>query len=123
MANKINSQALEESNLNTLSISQLRKDFNDRVIAPGDAEYDQAQTLFYGGMDRHPAVIIQVKGVDDVVRVLKLARETGLPLAIRSGGHSVAGHSVSEDGIVLDLARMRDLQLTSKGKMPGRRQV
>src|SRR5215216_755343 len=116
MANKINSQALEESNLNTLSISQLRKDFDDRVIAPGDVEYDQARTLFYGGMDRHPAVIIRVKGADDVVRVLKLARETGLPLAVRSGGHSVAGHSISEDGIVLDLAGMRDLQIDVEGQ-------
>jgi len=116
MAKKINSQALEESNLNTLSISQLRKDFNDRVIAPGDAGYDQARTLFYGGMDHHPAVIIRVKGVDDVVRVLKLARETGLPLAVRSGGHSVAGHSISEGGIVLDLAGMRDLQIDIEGQ-------
>src|SRR3569832_1094149 len=111
MKNRTNSQALQESNPDALSISQLRNAFNDRVIAPGDAEYDQARALFYGGMDRHPAVIIRVKGVDDVVRVLELARETGLPLAVRSGGHSVAGHSFSEGGIVLDLSKMRDLQL------------
>lgn len=116
MANKINSQVLRpETNSPALSISQLRTDFNDRVIAPGDAEYDQARTLFYGGMDRHPAVIIRAKDVDDVVRVVNLARLTGLPLAIRSGGHSVAGHSVSEGGIVLDLSEMRDLQIDVEG--------
>jgi FAD/FMN-containing dehydrogenase len=110
--NKTNSQALQkESNLNTLSISQLRTDLNGRVITPVDAEYDQARTVFYGGIDRRPAVIIRVKDVDDVVRVVKLAHETGLPLAVRSGGHSVAGHSVAEGGIVLDLSNMRDLQI------------
>ena len=117
MVNKTNSQVLQqESNPNTLSISQLRKDFKDRVIAPKDAEYDKARTLFYGGMDRHPAVIIRVKDVDDVVRVVNLARETGLPLAIRSGGHSVAGHSIADHGIVLDLAGMRDLQIDVRGQ-------
>jgi FAD/FMN-containing dehydrogenase len=117
MVNKTNSQTLQqESNPNTLSISQLRTDFNGRVIAPNDAEYDKARALFYGGMDRRPAVIIRVKDVDDVVRVVKLARETGLPLAIRSGGHSVAGHSVADNGIVLDLAGMRDLQIDVRGQ-------
>jgi FAD/FMN-containing dehydrogenase len=117
MANKTNSQALQpESNPNTLSIPQLRKDFNGRVIAPSDPEYDQARTLFYGGMDRRPAVIIRVKDADDVARVVSLARETGLPLAIRSGGHSVAGHSVTDGGIVLDLSDMRDLQIDVEGR-------
>jgi FAD/FMN-containing dehydrogenase len=117
MVNKTNSQALrQESNPNTLSIQQLRTDFNGQVIAPGDPEYDQARTLFYGGMDRHPAVIIRVKDADDVAHVLSLARETGLRLAVRSGGHSVAGHSVSDGGIVLDLADMRDLQIDVKGQ-------
>jgi FAD/FMN-containing dehydrogenase len=67
-------------------------------------------------MNRHPAVIIRVKDVDDDVRVVNLARETGLPLAIRSGGHSVAGHSVADNGIVLDLSAMRDLQIDVEGQ-------
>ena len=115
MVNKTNSQVLQQES-NTLSISQLRKDFKDRIIAPEDAEYDKARTLFYGGMDRHPAVIIRVKNVDDVVRVVNLARETGLPLAVRSGGHSVAGYSMADHGIVLDLSEMRDLQIDVKGQ-------
>src|ERR1041384_3739013 len=117
MVNKTNSQALQQaSNPNTISIAQLRTEFKDRVFAPGDAEYDKARTLFYGGMDRHPAVIIRVKDVDDVVRVVKIARETGLPLAVRSGGHSVAGHSIADNGIVLDLSGMRDLQIDVDGQ-------
>ncbi|MCI0554773.1 MAG: FAD-dependent oxidoreductase, partial [Anaerolineae bacterium] len=83
----------------TLSIPELHSMFNGKVIAPDDNEYDKARTVFYGGIDRHPAVIIRVKNADDVARVISLARETGLELAVRSGGHSVVGHSVTDGGI------------------------
>ena len=94
-----------------LSIEELRTTFPDRVIAPNDSEYDKARTTFYGGIDRRPAVIVRVTNADEVARVIGLARETGLELAIRSGGHSVIGHCVSDGGIVLDLAIMRGLQI------------
>ena len=67
--------------------------------------------MFYGGIDRHPAVIVRVKDDMDVARVVSLARESGLELAVRSGGHSIPGHSVSEGGIVIDLADMRALEI------------
>jgi FAD/FMN-containing dehydrogenase len=94
-----------------ISIPQLRAALNGRVIAPGDAGYDQARTVFYGGIDRRPAVIARAADAADIAHVVTLARETGLELAVRSGGHSVAGHSVSEGGIVLDLANMRKLDI------------
>lgn len=94
-----------------LSIPQLRAALNGRVIVPGDAGYEEARTVFYGGIDRRPAVIVRVKDATDVSRVVLLAREAGLELAVRSGGHSAAGHSVSEGGIVLDLSDMRALQI------------
>lgn len=100
----------------TLSISDLRKSFNGNVIAPGDAEYDSARTTFYGGIDHHPAVIIRVRNADEVARVIALARETGMELAVRSGGHSPVGHSISNGGITLDLSRMRDLQIDVDAK-------
>ena len=112
MVNKTNVQAARGSTTpTTISIPQLRKDFKDRVIAPGDPEYDKARTVFYGGVDRHPAVIIKVADANDVSRVVNLARESGLELAIRSGGHSSVGHSVTEGGIMLDLSNMKDLQI------------
>ena len=86
------------------------------MIAPGDPEYDQARTVFYGGMDRRPAVIIRVEDAGDVARVVSLRSETGLELAVRSGGHSVAGHSVTDGGIVLDLSDMKALQIDVKGR-------
>ena len=94
-----------ETNSTTLSIPQLRAALNGRVIAPDDAGYDEARTVFYGGIDRRPAVIVRVADATDVAHVVSLARETGLELAVRSGGHSLAGHSVSDGGIVLDLSR------------------
>ncbi len=94
-----------------LSIPKLRSAFHGQVIAPGDPAYDEARTLFYGGIDRRPAVIIRAKDADEVSRVIALARKTGLELAVRSGGHSVAGYSVSEGGIVLDLSEMCSLQI------------
>ena len=112
MVNKTNVQAAPA----TISIPKLRKDFKNRVIAPGDPDYDKARTVFYGGVDRHPAIIIKVADTNDVVRVVNLARESGLELAIRSGGHSTAGHSVTEGGIVLDLSNMKDLQIDVEGR-------
>ncbi len=93
------------------SISQLRAALKGQVIAPGDPEYDRGRTVFYGGFDRRPAVIARVADETDVSRVVSLARETGLELAIRSGGHSLSGHGVSEGGIVLDLSTMRALDI------------
>jgi FAD binding domain len=96
----------------TNSIPQLRAAFNGRLITPDDATYDQARTVFYGGFDqRHPALIIRVADATDVARVVELARQTGLKLAVRSGGHSNAGHGVSDGGIVLDLGELRALDL------------
>ena len=90
---------------------RLGKDIDGRVIAPGDAEYDEARSLFYGGLDKRPTAIVRVASDADVARVIAEARDTGLELAVRSGGHSVAGHSTTEGGIVLDLSDMNALAI------------
>lgn len=100
----------------TISISDLRAALKGRVIAPGDPEYDKARTTFYGGIDRRPSAIVRVANADDVSRVVSFAREDGLELAIRSGGHSIAGHCVTEGGIVLDLSEMRALEIDVEGR-------
>ena len=99
-----------------ISIAGLRSGFKGQVIGPDDAGYDQARTVFLGGIDRRPAVIIRPVDATEVSRVVSLARDTGLELAIRSGGHSGAGHSVSDGGIVLDLAAMRALEIDAEGR-------
>jgi FAD/FMN-containing dehydrogenase len=99
-----------------ISVQQLRADLNGRVIASGDAGYDDARALFAGGFDHHPVVILQVADARDIAYAISLARETGLDLGIRSGGHSAAGHSVPEGGIMLDLSRMRALDLDPQSR-------
>jgi FAD/FMN-containing dehydrogenase len=94
-----------------ISIPDLRDALSGQVIAPDDAEYDRARTIFYGGFDRRPAVIVRPSDASDVSQVVSLAREMGLELAVRSGGHSLAGHSTTDGGIVLDLADMHALEL------------
>ena len=100
----------------SLSIPSLQGAFSGRVIAPGDAAYDEARAIFGGGFDGHPAVIVRAADAADVVKVVKLARETGLPLAVRSGGHSGAGHSTTEGGIVLDLRDLKSLDIDTQRK-------
>jgi FAD/FMN-containing dehydrogenase len=90
---------------------RLRAVVDGQVISPGDAAYDQARTPFYGGFDRRPQAIVRPTGEAEVAEVVSLARETGLELAVRSGGHSVAGQSVNDGGIVCDLSAMKGLEL------------
>src|SRR5512147_2722183 len=82
-----------------VSIPQLRAALNGRLITPGDPSYDQMRTVFLGGVDRRPAAIVRARDANDISYVVSLARQTGMELAIRSGGHSSAGHSVTDGGI------------------------
>jgi FAD/FMN-containing dehydrogenase len=100
----------------SLSIPELRAELTGRVIAPDDAGYDEARTVFVGGIDRRPAVIARIANAADVSRVVSLARETGMELAVRGGGHSTLGHCVSEGGIVLDLSDMKALEMDFEGR-------
>ncbi len=100
----------------TLSIPEIRAGVNGRVIGPDDPGYDETRTVVAGGIDRRPAVIVRVADVADVQYVVGLARDTGLQLAVRSGGHSGAGHSVTEGGIVLDLRDMKGLEIDVGGR-------
>ncbi|HEY6571599.1 MAG TPA: hypothetical protein VIZ22_15005, partial [Candidatus Limnocylindrales bacterium] len=73
-----------------LDVDEIRKQVTGAVIVPGDADYDAARTVMLGGVDVHPALIVRVAGADDVRAVIALARDRGLELAVRSGGHSGA---------------------------------
>jgi len=97
-------------------IATLRREVEGDVIEPGDAGYDKARTVVMGGIDRHPAAIVQVAGIEDVRRVLAAARETGADLAIRSGGHSGAGHGTTEGGLVIDLRKMKKIDVDAASK-------
>jgi FAD/FMN-containing dehydrogenase len=91
-------------------------ELNGEVIAPDDPSYDEARHVFFKGFDRRPAAIARVAGADDVSRVVSVARDRGLELAVRSGGHSRAGYGTSEGGIVIDLSGMKAVDIDADGK-------
>jgi FAD/FMN-containing dehydrogenase len=97
--------------LHSQSITQLRAGLKGQVITPEDADYDAVRVGLSLEVVRRPALIVRPRDAADVAQVVSLARETGLELAIRSGGHSLAGHSTLDDGIVLDLSRMKGLEI------------
>jgi FAD/FMN-containing dehydrogenase len=107
---------LSSISTSSISIPRLRDSFDGRVTAPDDAGYDQARKVFYGKYDRRPAAIVRPADAAEVAQVVTLAADSGQELAVRSGGHSLAGHSVSEGGIVLDLSEMTALDLDLEGR-------
>jgi FAD/FMN-containing dehydrogenase len=94
-----------------LPIARLQAELDGRLILPDDPEYEPARVVMRGDVDSRPAAIIRVANATDVARVIALARETGLELAVRSGGHSAAGHSTTDTGIVIDLRDLKALDI------------
>ena len=101
----------QTSELVQLDLDSVRRSVTGAVIGPDDAEYNAARTVMLGGVDARPAVIVRVADTDDVRTVIRLARETGLDLAIRSGGHSGVAHGTAEGGIVLDVRGLDGLEI------------
>jgi FAD/FMN-containing dehydrogenase len=97
-------------------LSTLRASLNGKVIGADDPGYDDSRRVFFTGFDRRPAAIARAVDTSDVARVIAVARETGAELAVRSGGHSRAGHGASEGGIVLDLSAMNAVTIDSDGR-------
>jgi FAD/FMN-containing dehydrogenase len=93
--------------LDESTLRELRSRLQGPALVPGDQGYDDARTVFNAMIDARPAVIAQCTGVDDVRAAIRYGRETGLPTAVRSGGHSVAGMSTVEDGLVIDVRGMK----------------
>ncbi|NDL56837.1 FAD-binding oxidoreductase [Phytoactinopolyspora mesophila] len=89
------------------ALAQLRAEFDGQVIGADHPDYDEARTVISGLVDRRPAMIVRPRDAAQVARVVAVAAESGLELAVRGGGHSAAGHGVSEGGLVLDLRDMR----------------
>jgi FAD/FMN-containing dehydrogenase len=85
--------------------------FQGEIVLPGSAGYDAARIVWNGMIDRRPAVVARCEGVDDIARAIRFARDQGLPIAVRSGGHSVGGFSTCDDGLVIDLSLMRGVRV------------
>jgi FAD/FMN-containing dehydrogenase len=89
----------------------LAEGFHGDIVAPGDPRYDDARKVWNGSIDRRPALIARPTGVADVVKAVRFAHEHDLLVAVRGGGHSIAGHSTCDGGLVIDLGAMKGVWL------------
>jgi FAD/FMN-containing dehydrogenase len=103
--------SISTQRLTDTTIADLRERVRGRVITAEDADYDAARAITVGGIDRRPAVIVRVADANDVATVIGIARDSGLELAVRSGGHSGAGHSSTDGGIVIDVRDLDSLEI------------
>jgi FAD/FMN-containing dehydrogenase len=90
---------------------ELRAGLRGELIGPGDSTYDEARKVYNGMIDRRPAAIVRTADVADVIAAVGLAREQGLDLSVRGGGHSVPGFGTNDGGIVIDLSGMRGIRV------------
>jgi FAD/FMN-containing dehydrogenase len=92
-----------------LRFDALRSTMTGEVVLPADGDYNEARSTFNGTIDRRPAAIARPSSTEDVAAAVRWAREAGLPIAVRGGGHSVAGHATADDALVIDLRLNRDV--------------
>lgn len=90
---------------------QLASAFSGRIIQPADPAYDSVRRLHNGLVDKRPALIAECRGVADVVDAVKFARAQGLEIAVRGGGHNVAGRASVDKGLMIDLSQMRGVSV------------
>jgi FAD/FMN-containing dehydrogenase len=95
----------------TDDLADLRDSLSGDVLEPADREYERARLCFNLLVDRRPAAIARCVGADDVAAALAFGQEKGLEIAVRGGGHNPAGHCAVDDGLVIDLSRMRDIEV------------
>ena len=98
------------------TVEQLREQVRAPVVTPGDAGYDEARAVHNGMFDRRPAVIVRAEQVADVIAAVNFAREAGLDLSVRGGGHSAPGFGTNDNGVVIDLSLMRHVHVDPKAR-------
>ena len=100
-----------------MNLDQLRERVRGEVVAAGDVGYDDARAVYNAMIDRHPAVVVRCTDAGDVMACVDHARENGLDLAVRGGGHSVPGFGTCDDGVVIDLSAMRGVRVDPGASM------
>jgi FAD/FMN-containing dehydrogenase len=109
---------VEEVHVSTISdaIGQLAPNFTGQILQPTDVEYEEARKVHNGLVDKHPALIARCHGVSDIVEAVKLARTLNLEVAVRGGGHNVAGRATVDRGLMIDLAPLKGIYVDPKTK-------
>ena len=102
--------------LGEATIRELENGLAGSVVGPGDPSYETARRVWNHTIDKWPALVVRAASTDDVARTVRFARSEGRPIAVRGGGHSVAGFSTCDDGIVLDLSQLNDVALDAQSQ-------
>src|SRR5215218_4460926 len=97
--------------VDTSPIAALKASFSGNILAPGDTAYDEARRIHNGLIDKRPALIARCLSTADVVDAVNLGRDEGLEISVRGGGHNVAGKSVTNGGLMVDLSRMKGIHV------------
>ena len=100
-----------KTSIPTDALKQFRMRVKGDVVLPQSTNYDETRTLHNLVHDKRPAIIVQASDASDVARSIEFARAQGLEIAVRSGGHSFPGHSMNNDGLVIDISRMTNIQI------------
>ena len=110
------------------ALEAFRGSLRGDLVRPDDAGYDAARRVYNAMIDKHPALIARCQGVADVIGAVNFARDNNLLVAVRGGGHNVAGNAVCDGGLVIDLSRMRSIRVDpvashrprrARGDLPG----
>jgi hypothetical protein len=108
--------ATEFSPMGALDIAGLQDDFRGELLHPGDPGYEDARRVWNGSISRFPALIARCAGVADVITAVRFARDTGLLVAVRGGGHSFPGLSVCDGGLLIDLSPMKGIRVDPEAR-------
>lgn len=102
--------------LDDADIADLARHFRGELIRRNDPTYDSARRVWNGAIDRYPALVARCTGVADVLAAVRFARERELAVAVRGGGHNVAGTAVCDDGVVIDLSLMKGMWVDPRAR-------
>ncbi len=98
-------------------VDALRASLRGTLLTSADAAYNDARSIWNGMIDRKPALIARCVGVSDILAGVKFARETGIALSMKAGGHNIAGTAVADGGLMLDLSQMRGVWVDPKARI------
>jgi len=102
--------------LGTDTVADFRRTLRGNVCLPDEAGYDEARTIWNAMINRRPGAVVRCRGAADIVAAVRFARQHGLLLAVRGGGHNIAGNAVCEGGLLIDLSQMRSVRVDSASR-------
>jgi FAD/FMN-containing dehydrogenase len=111
-----NGQLAEPPALGEATMQELRDALRGELVLPADADYGEARSVWNGMIDRRPALIARCTGTSDVIAAIGFARSEGLTVAVRGGGHNVAGNATCDGGLVIDLSPMKGVQVDAEAR-------